>query len=331
MATTGLRIGIAGCGSAALAHADRLGAVAGVSIVGCSDVDGPAARSLAQHVSTTDVQVPSFDDHAELIRRASPDALAIFTPHHAHYRPAMDALQAGCHVFIEKPLSTSVQEAVDIAGLARSRDRKVGVGHHFRLLPSLIRAREMLAGGAIGPVRMISATLAQPWLESRRGDEHAWRFDPRFAGGGILADSGIHLVDALLWTSGRPAEMVSAILDREASGLDVVTSASARLGGGTLATVGISAVSHAPYFELVYHGEAGRLRATGRSLTVENGDEEARAVPLPEASASVDSDFVASILEGTPLCCPADEALDAVRLLEAIARSAAIGQFVGLA
>ena len=57
-------------------------------------------------------------DHRDLIRQTTPDAIAIFTPHRAHYRPAMDALQAGCPVFIEKPLSTNVQEAAAIVSLA---------------------------------------------------------------------------------------------------------------------------------------------------------------------------------------------------------------------
>src|SRR3712207_8721417 len=66
----------------------------------------------------------------------------LFRSHRAHYRTAMDALQAGCHVFIEKPLSTNAQEAVDIVGLARARGHKVGVGHQYRLRPSLIEARD---------------------------------------------------------------------------------------------------------------------------------------------------------------------------------------------
>ena len=331
MATTGLTIGIAGCGSAARVHADRLKAIDGVTIVGCADADPSLARSLSAHTSTDERQVPAFDDHAEMIRRTLPDALAIFTPHHSHYRPAMDALQSGCHVFIEKPLSTNVQEAVDIVGLARGRDRKVSVGHHFRLLTSLVRAKEMLAEGAIGTVRLVTATLAQPWLEAHQGEEHAWRFDPRFAGGGILADSGIQMVDALLWTTGLAAESVSAAQAREASGLDLVSAASVRLGDGVLATIAISGVAHAPFFELIYHGQRGRLRATDRSLTLDAGDGEPRAVPLPEPTGSVDANFVAAIREGAPLCCPAEQALDAVRLLEAIVRSATIGQFVGLA
>ena len=331
MATRGLKIGIAGCGSAAIAHADRLRDVEGVTFVGCADPDASAAQALATRLSTPDGPVPSFADHAELLRQTSPDALAIFTPHPSHYRPAMDALQAGCHLFIEKPLSTNVQEAVDIAGLAKGRDRKVGVGHHFRMLPSLIRAKAMLADGAIGPVRLVTATLVQPWLDSHQGEEHAWRFDPRFAGGGILADSGIQLIDALLWTCGQAAVDASAIQAREASGLDLVTSASIRLADGTPATLAISGISPGPLFELVYHGERGRLRATDDSLTSEIGPGPAQTLDLPEPAGSIDANFVEAILEGVPLCCSAEQALDAVRLLEAIARSATIGQFVGLA
>ena len=70
-----------------------------------------------------------------------PDALAVFTPHLFHYKLTMDALQAGCHVFVEKPLSTNSQEAADIVNLARGRQLKVGVGHQYRLRPSLIEAR----------------------------------------------------------------------------------------------------------------------------------------------------------------------------------------------
>ncbi len=83
----------------------------------------------------------------------------------------MDALQAGCHVFIEKPLSTNLQEAADIVSLARARDLKVGVGHQFRLCPSLIEARERIARGLIGPLRLVTCTLARPWLTARVGEE----------------------------------------------------------------------------------------------------------------------------------------------------------------
>jgi len=328
-----LRIGIAGCGHAARVHLERLTALGGVRVVGFADPDTDAARDLAARMPGRPGESPApiFPDLRDLVRQLAPDAVAIFTPHIAHYRPAMDALQAGCHVFIEKPLSTNVQEAVDIVGLARGRDRLVGVGQQYRLRPSLIEARRRLAAGDIGPLKLVTGVLAQPWLAAHGGAENLWRFDTKLAGGGILADSGDHLIDALIWTTGRVALEASAVQSRHESGPDLVTAAAVRLADGTPATLAVSGVSAAALFELNYYGEAGRLRVTDLALEEQHGDAPARAVPLPESAATIDGDFVSALAAGTPLCCPAEEALDTVRLLEAIARSAATGQVVRLA
>jgi predicted dehydrogenase len=332
-----LRIGIVGCGLAARAHLDRLTALDGVQVVGCADPDRGSAEAMAATLPAGtgagegDAGVLAVTDHRELLRQAAPNVLAIFTPHLAHYRPAMDALQAGCHVFIEKPLSTNVQEAVDIVGLARARSLKVGVGHQYRLSPSLIEARRRLAEGAIGPLRLVTGTLAQPWLASHGGSENTWRFDPKIAGGGILADAGDHLVDALLWSTGQVAVEAAAVQQKLESGLDLMTAAAIRLAGGTLATLAISGISPGTLFELTYFGERGRLHATDRALLEESENSPARPVTLPDPGGSIDGDFVAAIVSDGSPCCPADQALDTVRLLEAIARSAATGQVVRLA
>ncbi len=332
MATTSIRIGIAGCGHAARVHLERLTALEGVDVIGCADPDLDAARSLAARVPARPGAPPAatFADHRELIRQLAPDALAIFTPHVAHYRPAMDALQAGCHVFIEKPLSTNVQEAVDVVGLARGRKRKVGVGHQFRLCPSLIEVRRRLADGAIGALRLVTGVLAQPWLASHGGAENSWRFDPKIAGGGILADSGDHLIDALLWTTGQVAVEASAVQSRMESGVDLVTAAAVRLADGTPASLALSGVAPAAKFELSDYGERGWLRVTETLIEEQSGDTAPQLVALPEASRTIDGDFVSAVSADTPLCCPADQALETVRLLEAISRSAATGQVVRL-
>jgi predicted dehydrogenase len=274
----------------------------------------------------------AFADHKELLAKTVPDVLAIFTPHRAHYRPAMDALQAGAHVFVEKPLSTNSQEAADIAGLARARGRKVGVGHQFRLCPSLAEARRRLGDRRIGTLRLVTAVLAQPWLVSHGEAEDAWRRDPQSPGGGILADAGDHLIDALLWTTGQGAVETAAFQVRGETGPDIVTAAAVRLADGTPATVGISGVSPGTLFEITFYGEGGRIRATDRTL-VEQGPDgpEERAVPLSEPGDSIDENFVAAILRDEPLCCPAEGVLETVRLLEAIGRSAATGQTARLA
>jgi predicted dehydrogenase len=329
MAGSAFRVGVAGCGVAARAHLDRLLGLDGVRVVGCADPDLSAAESLCARVPAPSGEghAPAFADHRELIRQTSPQALAIFTPHPTHYRPAMDALQAGCHVFIEKPLSTNVQEAVDIVGVARGRGLKVGVGHQFRLCPSFIEARRRIAEGVIGPVRLVTATLAQPWLETHGGSENAWRFDPK-AGAGLLTDAGDHLLDTLLWTTGQVAVEAAAVQSRMDGALDLVTAAAVRLSGGIPATLALTGLSTTWLFELNYFGERGRLRATDKTLVQETDGGTAQSIELPQSDATIDGNFVSAVVAGATLCCPGDQALDTVRLLEALGRSAATGQVV---
>jgi predicted dehydrogenase len=336
MKTSVVRIGIAGCGMAARIHLDRLLSLEGVAIVGCADPDLSAATALADRATTRGVATgggtpsPAYNDHRELLRRAAPDALAIFSPHRAHYRQAMDALQAGCHVFIEKPLSTNLQEAADIVSLARARDLKVGVGHQFRLCPSLIEARDRIARGAIGPLRLVTCILARPWLTTLGEHEKTWRSSAELVAGGILADAGDHLIDALLWTTGQVAVEAAAIQNQTDPGIDLVTAAAIRLADGTPVSLAISGISPGVLFALDYFGERGRLHVTDQTLEEERFDTPRRDVALPLPSQTIDGNFVAALANGVPLCCPADQALDTVRLLEAIARSAATGQIVRL-
>lgn len=332
MATSSLRIGIAGCGRVAREHLRPLLAVEGVRVVGCADPDLDAAAAFAALVPARpgEEAVPTYADHTELLKAGGVDALAIFTPHLLHYRPAMDALQADCHVFLDNPLSTRAQEATDIVGLARGRGRKVAVGHHFRLLPSLAEARRQLADGAIGPVRLVAATLAEPWLAELDPGRVRRRSDARLAGG-LLADEGVHLLDALLWSTGRSALEVAAIQAKLDGGPDVVTAAAVRLDDGTPATLAFSGLSPSRRFELEFYGELGRLRVDESTLELSIADRPAQALPLGGSPQTIDANFAAAVLDDGPLCCPADQALETVRLLEAIVRSAVTGQLARLA
>ena len=325
-----LRIGVAGCGRVALVHLTRLVSGGDVEVVGLADLDRPAARALGAAVPTASSALV-FSDHNEMLAQVSPEAVAIFAPHRAHYRLAMDALQAGCHVFIEKPLSTNAQEASDIIGLAKGRGRTVGVGHHYRLQPSLIEARNRLLAREIGPIRMVSATLSVPWLARHQEEGDAWRLDPRLSGGGILADVGAHVLDALLWSTGQAAAEVAAFQTRHAPGLDVVTTAVILLADGTPATLAVTGVCASSLFEITFFGELGRLRVGDSSLAVAWGDGPEEPLTLAPSTQTIDGDFVAALAAGRPPCCPADEAIDTVRLLEAIARSATSGEVVKLA
>ena len=111
-------------------------------------------------------------------------------------------------------------------------------------------------------------------------------------------------------------------------GIDLVTAAVIRLADGTPVTLAISGISPGTRFELVYFGELGRLRATDQTLEEERFDNPWCDIALPSQSQTIDENFVAALGNRSPLCCSAEQALDTVRLLEAIARSAATRQVV---
>jgi predicted dehydrogenase len=180
-------------------------------------------------------------------------------------------------------------------------------------------------------LRLVTATLCQPWLSRQSGPEESWRLDPRVSGGGILCDTGDHLVDTLLWMTGRAPVEAFAFQERHEGGPDLVTAAAVLLSDGLPATLGISGVSPNTLFEIHLHGEGGTLRVSEGGCVIQEAGGEGRAVSVGGAEAeSVDADFVRSVVAGEPSCCSADDALGTVRLLEGIARSAATGKPVRL-
>ena len=112
--------------------------------------------------------------------------------------------------------------------------------------------------------------------------------------------------------------------------IDLVTAAAIRLADGTPVALAVSGISPGSQFALEYYGEAGRLHVTDQRLEEEGPDGRREDIPVPEAVETIDGNFVAAISTGSPLCCPAEEALETVRLLEAIGRSATTGQIVRL-
>ena len=110
--------------------------------------------------------------------------------------------------------------------------------------------------------------------------------------------------------------------------IDVVTAAAIRLADGTPVALAVSGVSPGARFALTYYGEQGRLHATDQHLDEERTDTPPQDISLPPSDQTIDSNFVAALASGSPLCCSAAEALETVRLLEAIGRSATTGQIV---
>jgi predicted dehydrogenase len=168
-----LRVAIVGCGKIADGHVGELQKMPGVDIVGVCDLEALMAEQLARRFGL------SFhtDDLTQLLARA-PDVVHITTPPQSHVALAARAMDAGAHVYVEKPLAMDTAGAAAIVRRARETGRKLTVGHSFHFDPPALEMRRLVADGAVGePVHVESHfgySLAGPFGAAILGDPRHW-------------------------------------------------------------------------------------------------------------------------------------------------------------
>ncbi|MEN2748376.1 Gfo/Idh/MocA family oxidoreductase [Sphingomonas sp. T9W2] len=172
------------------------------------------------------------------------DALAIVTPNHLHAPMAIAALEAGIHVFCEKPMAMSSDEARAIAAAARKSSAKFALAFTYSGYPLVEEARTRVARGDLGKIRLVQVEYLQGWLSlpiDGEGNKQAeWRTDPAKAGlGGCLGDIGTHAFHLAEHVSGVAVSEVSADLTAHVAGrrLDDDVSALLRFNGGARGTL----------------------------------------------------------------------------------------------
>ena len=159
------------------------------------------------------------------------DAVAITTPNRSHHEIASAFLDAGFHVVCDKPLATRGDDARDLVERARAGGRLLGVTYPWAGFPMVREAREIVAGGEIGPVRQVHVEHLQPPPEGDIG----WRDAPDLAGAaGTAADIGTHAFQLAEFVTGRRVEAVRAELVRTLPSrrLDDTAFVSLRFAGG---------------------------------------------------------------------------------------------------
>ncbi|RKR92500.1 putative dehydrogenase [Micromonospora pisi] len=316
------RIGLIGAGNVAQRHARVLAGFADVRLVGVTDVLPDACQRLAgQH------DAPAYPDVATLLD-AGLDAAYVCVPPFAH-GPAEEAvIAAGLPMFVEKPLAADLDTAERIAALVAERGVLTSVGHHWRYLPFLDQARDLLAGRS---VRMVGGA----WLD--KVPPVTW-WSRRELSGGPVVEQAAHVLDLLRFFAGEVIEVSAygdgAPPDIDGADIDSVTTASLRFASGAVGTLvsgctldwkhraGVEVVADALVLSL---GEAALAwrDATGEGVT-EADPETARV--------AVDRAFVDSVRGiGDDIRVPYPEALRTHRLACAVAQSAATGRTVRLA
>ena len=158
------------------------------------DTTPRAAAPARGRASAAELRIPPDRAYAtaeEMAEReaARPDgveAVAVVTPNHAHAGPAVAFLRAGVHVICDKPLCHTLEAALEVERAARSSRALFMLTHNYTGYPLVRQARAMVAGGAIGEVRVVQVEYPQEWLttplEGTGQKQAAWRTDPARSG-----------------------------------------------------------------------------------------------------------------------------------------------------
>ena len=149
-----LRAAIVGCGKIADAHAHEIGRIAGSRIVGVCDREPLMARQLQERFPIE----AAYSDLGALLDNSRPDVVHITTPPESHFPLAKQCLEAGCHVYVEKPFALTWKDASELIEFARARGLKVTAGHDDQFTHVARRLRTLVSSGFVGdgPVHMES-------------------------------------------------------------------------------------------------------------------------------------------------------------------------------
>lgn len=189
-------------------------------VAGAFDVD--AARGHAFAADNFIAPERSYDGFIAMVegecKRADRiDAIAICTPNHTHFPIAKAFMDAGIAVICEKPMTTTIEDAISLHELAKETGRFVGVTYTYSGYPMIHEAKAMVARGDLGKIRVVQVEYPLEWMatgiELQGNQQAAWRTDPKKNGrGGSIGDIGTHAYHLAGFVTGLKTEAVSADL-----------------------------------------------------------------------------------------------------------------------
>lgn len=195
---------IVGIGAGILsAHLPALQQMATIKVVGGSDVNTTLGAARAQELGC-----PFFTDHRQLLAETKPDVTVILTPHPFHAAISIDALNAGSHVLVEKPMAVQVREADAMIAAAQRNQRLLAINFQQRFRPEVEAARHLITSGRLGEIQRV--TQVEPWLRTVTYYKSAgWRGTWQGEGGGVLMNQAPHSLDLLCHLVGMPKRVVA--------------------------------------------------------------------------------------------------------------------------
>lgn len=318
-----VRIGFIGAGGIARHHMRSLAAISEAKVVAFAE---PSPASMARMVEAypDTAQLPVYEDYRQMLKEVDLDAVEIHSPHTLHYAQGMDVLRAGKHLLMEKPLVCSTPHAYDLIEAGKGLVFMISYQRHFQ--GPYLYVRDQVQKGALGKIQYVAALQSQGWM---RGTKGTWRQQKTLSGGGQINDSGSHLIDILLWTTGLTAESVFAYQQSYDCEVDIDTALSMRFTNGAQGTISIVGDSPMWWEEFSVWGNQGvLLYRNGKIMQRAFGATEMTEVTELLPDSTPDRNFVDAILGRAQVGVPPECGLRVIELTEAAWRSAELGRAV---
>ena len=243
------RMGVIGAGWwATQHHIPSLKTYENADLIGIADVKPEKLTAASDYYGIQNTYV----DHRDLLA-SGVDGVVIAVQHAFHYQVARDALDAGVHVLVEKPMTLKAADAWDLVERAKSNNLHLMVGYTYQFTRHAQAARKIVQSGRIGDLQLISGVFTS-WVESfLRGNPQdyadAFKFpvtgpepisysDPNVSGGGQGHLQVTHPMGMVFWVTGRRAIEVFAFMEKFDLAVDLVDAFSYRLDSGAVGTMG---------------------------------------------------------------------------------------------
>ncbi len=322
-----LRVGVIGCGAiAAAVHIRVLRGMPGIRLTALADPESEA-RARAGRLAPGAVLLASAD---ELLARHDVDAVVVTASTALHASMALAAIETRRHLYLEKPIATSVSDGRHVAAAAQSARTVTMAGFNWRFQPLIARAKALLVEGVLGEVRGATTAFCEaatvPGWKARRSE-----------GGGVLLDLGSHHFDLMRWLLDTEMSRVEALVESRRTEHDVAHVTLTMDSGAVVRSRFSLGEEQAHWIELV--GERGVMRIDRQARTLTVSGVRARTMtaatlawrarslvrPLSEPSWSYALQAFARRVQGADVELPSmDDGLRSLEIVAAAERSAGV-------
>ena len=326
-----VRIGVVGVGwIAQLIHLPILTKFPDVEVVAVCDKDRAKARLVAEKFGVPRI----YPDIAQMLRTEDLSAVVICSSTDAHRVLATAAIEAGKDVLIEKPIARHYSEALAIADVVNSHKQVVMIGMNHRFRPDIMILKSFLEGKELG--KLLYARTG--WLRKSSPDA-SWFLNKEKSGGGVFIDLGIVMLDMALWLMGYPevARVGSRLYHHRTKGVEDTALATLTLSDGSSIMIEVSwsmSVDDDVYYGYVFGTEGTAslqpLRIIkqfhGNLVNVAPAKVENRQTNYRKSYENELRHFLGAVRREHPVISTADEAVQRMKIVDAVYRSARLGR-----